>query len=113
MLGNTRSVREPVGIIIGAVYGSIITSLIFDIIMPPLGSLLGTNTYENVIISSTDICELYREEAAFIDRPVTLEIPHFPKRCLVEPFRLIVRNPSENPSAWRAACIALPDDRVV
>lgn len=46
MRGN--AVDMAVGIIIGAAFGSIITSLVADIIMPPVGLLLGNVDFANL-----------------------------------------------------------------
>jgi large conductance mechanosensitive channel len=43
-------VDMAVGIIIGAAFGSIVTSLVSDIIMPPLGLLLGNIDFSNLFI---------------------------------------------------------------
>ncbi|VVB65377.1 Large-conductance mechanosensitive channel [Candidatus Gugararchaeum adminiculabundum] len=44
-------VDMAVGIIIGAAFGKIITSLVSDIIMPPIGILLGKMDFSNMFIS--------------------------------------------------------------
>ena len=43
-----------VGIIIGAAFGSIITSLVADVIMPPIGLLLGNVDFSNLYIVLKD-----------------------------------------------------------
>lgn len=43
-------VDMAVGIIIGAAFGSIITSLVADIIMPPIGLLLGNVDFANLFL---------------------------------------------------------------
>jgi large conductance mechanosensitive channel len=48
MKGNM--IDMAVGIIIGAAFGSIITSLVADIIMPPIGLLLGNVDFSNLFI---------------------------------------------------------------
>lgn len=40
-----------VGIIIGAAFGSVVTSLVKDILMPPIGFLLGKVDFSNLFIS--------------------------------------------------------------
>jgi large conductance mechanosensitive channel len=40
-----------VGVIIGAAFGKIVTSLVDDIIMPPIGKLLGSVDFTNLFIS--------------------------------------------------------------
>jgi len=42
-----------IGVIIGAAFGKIITSLVDDVIMPPLGMLLGPVDFSNRFISLT------------------------------------------------------------
>jgi len=48
MRGNV--VDMAVGIIIGAAFGSIVKSLVDDIIMPPIGLLLGNVDFSNLFI---------------------------------------------------------------
>lgn len=43
-----------VGIIIGAAFGKIVTSLVNDIIMPPIGMLLGRVDFTNLFINISD-----------------------------------------------------------
>jgi len=43
-----------VGIIIGAAFGKIVTSLVNDIIMPPIGLLLGKVDFSNLFINLSD-----------------------------------------------------------
>ena len=49
MRGNV--VDLAVGVIIGAAFGRIVTSLVNDIIMPPIGLLLGGVPFSNLFIS--------------------------------------------------------------
>ncbi len=51
MRGNV--VDMAVGIIIGAAFGKIVTSLVNDIMMPPLGLILGGVDFSNLFISLT------------------------------------------------------------
>ena len=48
MRGNV--VDLAVGVIIGAAFGAIVKSLVDDIIMPPLGVVLGTVDFSNLFI---------------------------------------------------------------
>jgi len=48
MRGNV--VDMAVGIIIGAAFGTIVTSLVSDVIMPPIGLLLGSVDFSNLFI---------------------------------------------------------------
>lgn len=43
-----------VGLVIGAAFGRIITSLVDDILMPPLGLLIGDINFQDLFISLTD-----------------------------------------------------------
>jgi len=49
MRGNVTDMA--VGIIIGAAFGAIVTSLVNDIIMPPIGLLLGKVDFSNLFIN--------------------------------------------------------------
>jgi large conductance mechanosensitive channel len=49
MRGNVMDMA--IGIIIGAAFGRIITSLVTDIIMPPLGLLLGKVDFSNLFLN--------------------------------------------------------------
>ena len=44
-----------VGVVIGAAFGKIITSLVEDVIMPPLGLLLGKVDFSNLFINLSDV----------------------------------------------------------
>jgi large conductance mechanosensitive channel len=49
MRGNV--IDMAVGIVIGAAFGSIVDSLVNDIIMPPIGLLLGEVNFSNLFIT--------------------------------------------------------------
>lgn len=49
MRGNV--IDMAVGIIIGAAFGKIIASLVSDIIMPPIGLLLGGVDFSNIVLT--------------------------------------------------------------
>lgn len=51
MRGNV--IDMAVGIIIGGAFGKIVTSLVNDIIMPPIGLVLGKVDFSNIFISLT------------------------------------------------------------
>ena len=52
MRGNV--IDMAVGIIIGAAFGKIVTSLVADVIMPPIGILLGNVDFSNIFINLSD-----------------------------------------------------------
>jgi large conductance mechanosensitive channel len=64
MRGNV--VDMAIGIIIGAAFGKIITSLVNDVIMPPIGLLLGKINFANLFIniSGKDFATLTEAKAA-------------------------------------------------
>jgi large conductance mechanosensitive channel len=49
MRGNVMDMA--IGIIIGAAFGKIVTSLVNDIIMPPIGLLMGNVDFSNLFVS--------------------------------------------------------------
>lgn len=63
------AVDMAVGIVIGAAFGKIVSSLVNDVIMPPIGLLLGGVDFKNLAITL---------KAATIDKPaVTLNYGQF------------------------------------
>lgn len=43
-----------VGVVIGAAFGKIVTSLVSDIVMPPIGLILGHVDFSNLFVSLSD-----------------------------------------------------------
>jgi large conductance mechanosensitive channel len=64
MRGNV--VDMAVGIIIGGAFGKIVTSLVNDVIMPPIGKLMGNVDFSNLFFSldGADYVSLAAAEAA-------------------------------------------------
>lgn len=64
MRGNV--VDMAVGVIIGGAFGKIVTSLVQDVIMPPIGKLLGNFDFRNLFIdlSGTGYATLAEAEKA-------------------------------------------------
>ena len=64
MRGNVLDMA--IGIIIGAAFGKIITSLVNDVIMPPIGLLLGKINFANLFINTSgkDFATLTEAKAA-------------------------------------------------
>lgn len=52
MKGNVMDMA--IGIIIGAAFGTIVSSLVADIIMPPIGMLLGGVDFTNIFVALKD-----------------------------------------------------------
>lgn len=64
-----NAVDMAVGIVIGAAFGKIVSSLVNDVIMPPLGLLIGGVDFKNLMLTL---------KAATIDKPaVTLNYGQF------------------------------------
>ncbi|TVY01321.1 large conductance mechanosensitive channel protein MscL [Cohnella terricola] len=62
MRGNV--VDLAVGVIIGAAFGKIVTSLVNDIVMPPIGKLLGNVDFKDLFIPLGSTTATTLEEAA-------------------------------------------------
>jgi large conductance mechanosensitive channel len=62
MKGNV--IDLAVGVIIGGAFGKIVTSLVNDIIMPPIGSILGKVDFRDLKIYLVDRSGMTAEEAA-------------------------------------------------
>ena len=58
MRGNV--IDMAVGIIIGAAFGKIVDSLVKDIIMPPIGLLLGKVDFTNLFVVLKAVCRRLR-----------------------------------------------------
>lgn len=59
MRGNV--VDLAVGVIIGAAFGKIVSSLVADIIMPPLGLLIGGIDFKQFAVTLRDAQEISRQ----------------------------------------------------
>ncbi|MEK3883437.1 large-conductance mechanosensitive channel protein MscL [Paenibacillus sp. PL2-23] len=67
MKGNV--IDLAVGVIIGGAFGKIVTSLVNDVIMPPIGALLGEVNFKDLkyyLVDVTDMDEAALETAAAI-----------------------------------------------
>ncbi|MGQ3683594.1 MAG: large-conductance mechanosensitive channel protein MscL [Candidatus Loosdrechtia sp.] len=67
MRGNVLDLA--VGIIIGAAFGKIITSLVNDVLMPPIGLLLGGMDFSNLFVNLSDTDYSSRAEALAAGAP--------------------------------------------
>ena len=65
MRGNV--VDMAVGIIIGAAFGAIVKSLVADVIMPPIGLILGNVDFSNLFVVLKDGAALAGPYASLID----------------------------------------------
>ena len=59
-----------VGVIIGAAFGKIVTALVSDVIMPPIGRLVGNLDFTNLYLPLSD--KVTQAQAAYAASPTTL-----------------------------------------
>jgi large conductance mechanosensitive channel len=79
MKGNV--VDMAVGIVIGAAFGKIVTSLVEDIVMPPIGMLLGRVDFAKLYIDLSNKGYATLEEATKAGAPV-IRYGQFINTCL-------------------------------
>jgi len=68
MRGNV--VDMAVGIIIGGAFGKIVSSMVEDVIMPPIGLLLGKVNFSNLYLNLTGTAYATLDEAVKVGAPV-------------------------------------------
>jgi len=106
MRGNV--VDLAVGIVIGAAFGKIVTSFVSDILMPPLGLVLGHVDFSNLFLnlSGTHYASLAEAKAAgaatlnyglFINTILDFVIVAFAVFLLVKQVNRLTRKPPEPP----------------
>lgn len=104
MRGNV--VDMAVGIIIGAAFGKIVSSLVNDIIMPPIGIMMGKMDFSNLFLNLSDkpvrtIAEAKAAGAAtinyglFINNIIDFTIVAFAIFLLVRQINRLKRQPAE------------------
>jgi large conductance mechanosensitive channel len=117
MRGNV--VDLAVGVIIGASFGAIVTSLVNDVIMPPIGRLLGGVDFKDFFISLTGVSypTLAAAKAAgaptlnygmFLNTVINFVIVAFAVFLLVQQVNRLFPKPAPAPTkecAWCAAMI--------
>jgi large conductance mechanosensitive channel len=107
MRGNV--VDMAVGIIIGAAFGKIVSSLVNDIIMPPIGIMLGKMDFSNLFLNLSDkpaktIAEAKAAGAAtinyglFINNVIDFAIVAFAIFLLVRQINRLKRTPPAAPA---------------
>jgi large conductance mechanosensitive channel len=107
MRGNV--IDMAVGIIIGAAFGSIVKSLVDDVIMPPIGMLIGGIDFSNLFInlSDGDYASLADAQAAgaatinyglFLNNVISFVIVAFAVFLLVKAINSMKRKEEEKPA---------------
>lgn len=101
MKGNVLDMA--VGIIIGAAFGSIVTSLVNDVLMPPIGMLIGGIDFSNLSIklsshlSNTKPVEILYGK--FLNTVINFIIVAFAIFSLVKAINKLKKKEEEKPSA--------------
>lgn len=119
MKGNVLDMA--VGIIIGAAFGAIVSSLVKDVLMPPIGLLMGGLDFTNLFVTmgSGDYATLADAEAAgapiirygiFINQVINFLIVAFAIFILIKQVNRFKRKEEEKPPS---APPALPADVVL
>jgi large conductance mechanosensitive channel len=108
-----------VGVIIGAAFGKIVTSLVNDVIMPPIGLVLGHVDFSNLFISLSDkhYDSLNAAKAAgaptinyglFINTVIDFAIVAFVIFLLVRQINRVVKKPDAKTKDCPFCCSAIP-----
>jgi large conductance mechanosensitive channel len=101
MRGNV--VDMAVGIIIGAAFGKIISSLVNDVIMPPIGMLLGNADFSNLTITlkekTTDAAAVAVKYGAFINTILDFIIVAFVIFILIKQMNRLKQKEETSPLA--------------
>ncbi len=116
MRGNVLDMA--VGIIIGAAFGKIVTSLVNDVIMPPIGLILGKVDFSNLFISlSGSYPSLAAAKAAgaptvnyglFLNTILDFLIVAFAVFLLIRQVNRLVKKPAPGPATTKVCpfCIS-------
>lgn len=113
MRGNVLDMA--VGVIIGAAFGKIAASLVTDIIMPPVGMMLGGVDFSNLYInlSGTEVKTLAEAQAAglpviaygnFINTIINFVIQAFAIFMIVKAVAKVMPKKEEAPAAPKRKC---------
>ena len=100
MRGNV--VDMAVGIIIGAAFGKIISSLVSDIIMPPIGVLVGGMDFSSLSIiikeATTDHAAVVIKYGMFINIFIDFLIVAFAMFMMIQAMNRLVKKPEAAPA---------------
>jgi len=100
MRGNV--VDMAVGIIIGAAFGKIISSLVSDIIMPPIGVLVGGMDFSSLSIiikeATTDHAAVVIKYGMFINIFIDFLIVAFAMFMIIQAMNRLVKKPEAAPA---------------
>jgi large conductance mechanosensitive channel len=94
MRGNV--VDLAVGIIIGGAFGKIISSLVNDVVMPPIGMLLGKVDFSSLAIQLNE--KTFIKYGAFINNVIDFVIVAFVIFLVIKQINLLKREPPKEPT---------------
>ncbi len=101
MRGNV--VDMAVGIIIGAAFGKIISSLVNDILMPPIGALIGGMDFSNLSITvkeaAADHAAVVIKYGMFINILIDFLIVAFAMFLVIQAMNRLIKKPEAVPAA--------------
>ena len=102
MRGNV--IDLAVGVVIGTAFGKIVTSLVNDVIMPPIGNLIGGidfSAYKFVLTpaAADGTGEVAIQYGAFINTMIQFAIVAFAIFMVVKAINRLHRKPAEAPAA--------------
>ncbi|MCK5590817.1 MAG: large-conductance mechanosensitive channel protein MscL [Candidatus Pacebacteria bacterium] len=91
-----------VGIIIGAAFGKIVSSLVSDIVMPPIGILLGGVDFSNLVITlkeaSGEVSAVTINYGMFINTVIDFVIIAFAIFVIIKQINKLKKKEEEEPS---------------
>jgi large conductance mechanosensitive channel len=95
-------VDMAVGIVIGAAFGKIVSSFVADVIMPPIGLLVGGKTFSNLVVTlkqaTADKAALTLNYGNFIQTVIDFTIIAFAIFMLVKGITALKRKEAVKPS---------------
>jgi large conductance mechanosensitive channel len=94
MRGNV--VDLAVGVIIGAAFGKIVSSLVNDIIMPPIGMLLGNVDFSNLAIQLNEKTSI--KYGVFINTVIDFVIVAFVIFMVIKQMNRLKKEPPKEPT---------------
>ncbi|MBN2265646.1 MAG: large-conductance mechanosensitive channel protein MscL [Candidatus Aminicenantes bacterium] len=90
-------VDMAVGIVIGAAFGAIVTSFVNDVLMPPIGLLLGGTDFSNLVIKLSDTATL--NYGKFVNALISFLIVAFALFLVVRGMNRLKKKKEEAPAA--------------
>ncbi len=96
MKGNV--IDLAVGIIIGAAFGKIVSSLVNDIIMPPIGLLVGGIDFKDLAITLSSNPAVVIKYGAFINTLIDFIIVAFAIFMMIKAIMLLKKKQDEAPA---------------